>query len=318
MFSENARPSFQQARGASYEGSADKRKISSSSTSTGYQSQTSASSSFDNSPDFPEVFSRQKSTEAAKVWDETARGIEDEADRVKQRIQAARSALAGQQQPHSASMGDNTGDRAPNVSYDEEANRFSRDSERGYTAYGSDRHPHRDLATWGSQRDEASRRVYRGDSTDSSFSNRSSYSHPRGSHRSETSWGSQSSTEDRQRPRASRYEEAPTHYSVGDRPNIRIGAEASRFRNQEEADRRRNEQLGGSIQIEVTHEQSDPFRERLRQMTADDTPASYFDLKEDPVTVRNLLRPLNLGFVNSLLNAEIDSFFGRDDFFSDF
>ena len=316
VFSDNARPSFQQARGASYDSSADKRKISSSSTSTGYQSQTSASSSFDNSPDFPEVFGRQKSTEAAKVWDETARGIEDEADRVKQRIQAARSALGGQQQPHAASMGDNAGDRASNVSYDEEANRFSRDSERGYNAYGCDRHPHRDRTTWGSQRDEASRRVYRGDSTDSSFSNRSSYSHPRGSHRSETSWGSQSSTEDRQKPRASRYEEAPTY--AGDRPNIRIGAEASRFRNQEEADRRRNEQLGGSIQIEVTHEQSDPFRERLRRMTADDTPASYFDLKEDPVTVRNLLRPLNLGFVNSLLNAEIDSFFGRDDFFSDF
>ena len=320
VFSENARSSFQQARGASYESTADKRKVSSSSTSTGYQSQTSASSSFDNSPDFPEVFSRQKSTEAAKVWDETARGIEDEADRVKQRIEAARSALGGQQQAYSASMGDSTGDRASNVSHNEEANRFSRESEKGYDAYGSGRHAHRDHTAWGSQRDEASRRVYRGDSTDSSFSNRSSYSrsNPRGSYRSETSWGSQSSTEDRQRPRASRYEEEPTYYSAGDRPNIRIGAEASRFRNQEEADRRRNEQLGGSIQIEVTHEESDPFRERLRRMTADDKPASYFDLKEDPVTVRNLLRPLNLGFVNSLLNAEIDSFFGRDDFFSDF
>ena len=318
VFSENARPNFQQARGASYDSSADKRKVSNSSTSTGYQSQTSTSSSFDNSPDFPEVFGRQKSTEAAKVWDEAARGIEDEADRVKQRIQATRSALAGQQQSQSASMGDNTGERASNVSYDEEANRFSKGSERGYNAYGSDRHPHRDRTTWGSQRDEASRRAFRGDSTDSSYSNRSSYSHPSDGHRSVTSWGSQSSMEDRPRPRASRYEEAPTYYSAGDRPNIRIGAEASRFRNQEEADRRRNEQLGGSIQIEVTHEQSDPFRERLRRMTADDTPASYFDLKEDPLTVRNLLRPLNLGFVNSLLNAEIDSFFGRDDFFSDF
>ena len=347
VFSENARSSFQQARGASHKSTDDKRKVSSSSTSTGYQSQTSASSSFDNSPDFPEVFSRQKSTEAAKVWDETARGIEDEAERVKQRIEAARSALGGQQQQtHSASRGDNnTGDRASNVSHDEEAKRFNRESNRGYDAYASSRHAHRDHAAWGSQRDEASRNVYRGDSTDSSrnvyrgdstdssrnvyrgdstdssFSNRSSYSrpNPRGSHRSETSWESQSSADDRQRPRASRYEE-PTYYNAGDRPNIRIGAEASRFRNQEEADRRRNEQLGGSIQIEVTHEESDPFRDRLRRMrgATDDKPASYFDLEDDPVTVRNLLRPLNLGFVNSLLNTEIDSFFGRDDFFSDF
>ena len=321
-YNENVRSNVQQARCASSDSHTDKRKVSSSSTSTGYQSQTSTSSSsdnHDNNQEFPEVFSKQRSAEAAKVWDETARNIGDEAERVKQRIEAARSAFGGNQ-PQGASGGDSSGERNVNISFEGRSSKTSDDSERGYSAYGAGRHAWRDQA-----RGSKPRGPYRGDSTDSSYSSRGAYSHPgsEGTYRSEPSWSSQSSTEDRQYPyrqrtRANRYGEEPTYCSRGDRSNIRIGAEASRFRNEEEINRRRNESLGGSIQIEVTHEQSDPFRERLRRMTAGDKPASYFDLKEDPVTVRNLLRPLNLSFVNSLLNTEIDSFFGRDDFFSDF
>ena len=321
--SENARSRFLLDRGASSESTAEKRKVSNSSTSTGYQSQTSASSSFDNGPDFPEVFGRQKSTEAAKVWDETAKGIEGEAERVKQRIEAARSALGGHKQHQSSSMAD----RTPNVSHSGgESHRFTDDNQRGFNTHGSTRQAYvNDNATWDSQRVEPPRGFYRGDSSDSSYSTRSTHSRSnlRGSHRSDSSWGNQSSTEDgqnfyRQRQRPTIYGEESSYSSPSAHSNIRIGAEASRYRNHEDADRRRNEQLGGSIQIEVVHENSDPFRDRLRRMTADDKPPSYFDLREDPVTVRNLLRPLNLSFVNSLLNAEIDTFFGRDDFFSDF
>ena len=70
-----------------------------------------------------------------------------------------------------------------------------------------------------------------------------------------------------------------------------------------------------NIRIPVTHIRSDPFRERLRRSSLD-RPSRLFDMDNDPLTVRNLLKPLNLNF-ESIFNRELESFFNHD-FFSDF
>ncbi len=70
-----------------------------------------------------------------------------------------------------------------------------------------------------------------------------------------------------------------------------------------------------NVRIPITHVQSDPFRERLRRSSLD-RPSRLFDMDNDPLTVRNLLKPLNLNF-ESIFNRELESFFNHD-FFSDF
>ncbi len=314
-FSDSSRPSYPaEAPSALYEGNISQRKISSSSTSTGYQSQTSSSSSFDNhdnSQELPEVFSRQRSLEAAKVWDEAAQCIGDEAEKVKQRIEAARSALGGEQfrSVGSSSASYHRGETRRNTA----ADHVERDnvktvptSHTGRGSYGEERSR---VPSWSDSHDSAYRQ-----------SNRATFDHNRRApFRSEASWSGQSSQDSTRPSYTSRYDtsgssrhvhrEVPTAAYFGD--------DESRYRSGQ-GYTRPGDAVGRAIEIHVVHEQNDPFTERLRRMTARDKPGSLFDLGEDRVTVRNLLRPLNLTFVNSLLNTEIDSFFRRDDFFTDF